>query len=72
MPGLGAAGERMRKGEAMSIEDRLLRRANEMRAHRTAKLHREIAALHRLGMNQERIAVLMNCSQPNVSQVLSK
>lgn len=54
----------------MAIEERLIRRTQEMTAQRTAKLHREITALHRLGMNQERIAVLMNCSQPNVSCVL--
>ncbi len=52
------------------IEGRLLRRVREMERNRVKKRREEIKAFARMGFDQERIAVLTNCSQPMVSVVL--
>ncbi len=52
------------------IEGRLLRRVSDMQRSRAEKRRQEIKVFASMGFDQERIAVLANCSQPTVSMVL--
>ena len=53
------------------ISMRLQRREVAMKSDRVEKLKGEIQAFAGMGFRQERIALLANCSQPYVSQVLA-